>query len=86
MIQIQFLLESLFVTLLGVAIGLGLGGLISWNIFKAITKEVDGLTFAVPWTSILVITVLTSVFALLSGYWPARQASKISPAEALRYE
>jgi len=86
MIQLQFLLESLFVTLLGVFLGISLGALTSWNIFNAITKEVDGLTFAVPWTSIIVITLMTSLFALLSGYWPARQASKIQPAEALRYE
>ena len=86
MIQLQFLLESLFVTLLGVVIGLGLGTLTSWNIFKAITREVEGLTFAVPWTAIVTITLLTSLFALISGYWPARQASKIRPAEALRYE
>jgi len=86
MIQLQFLLESLFVTLLGVVIGLGLGTLTSWNIFKAITTEVDGLTFTIPWASIIFITFLTSLFALVSGYWPARQASKIRPAEALRYE
>ena len=32
------------------------------------------------------ITGTTSFFALLSAYIPARQASKIYPAETLRYE
>ena len=86
MIQIQFLAEALFITLLGVLIGLGLGTLISWNIFQSITEEVRGLEFTIPWVTVLMITGITSFFALLSAYIPARQASKIYPAETLRYE
>ena len=86
MIQIQFLAEALFITLLGVFIGLGLGTLISWNIFQSITEEVRGLEFTIPWVTVLMITGITSFFALLSAYIPARQASKIYPAETLRYE
>jgi len=86
MIQIQFLAEALFVTLLGVIIGLGLGVLISWNIFQEISEEVKGLEFTIPWITVLLITGTTSFFALLSAYIPARQASKIYPAETLRYE
>ena len=86
MIQIQFLAEALFITLMGVILGLALGTLTSWNIFNAISEEVSGLEFAIPWMTVLLMLGITSFFALLSAYLPARQAGKIYPAEALRYE
>ena len=86
MIQIQFLAEALFITLMGVILGLALGTLTSWNIFNAISEEVSGLEFSIPWVTVLLMLGVTSFFALLSAYLPAKQASKIYPAEALRYE
>lgn len=86
MIQIQFLLESVFVTVLGTALGLGLGALISWNIVNSIQDSIDGLSYSVPWATVTVIVVIAVVAALLTTFIPARQASKIYPSEALRYE
>ncbi|MDA1257588.1 MAG: FtsX-like permease family protein [Chloroflexi bacterium] len=86
MIQIQFLLESMFVTILGTALGLGLGALISWNIINDIGDSVDGITFAIPWLTVSVIVVIALVASLLTTYVPARQAAQIYPSEALRYE
>ncbi len=40
----------------------------------------------IPWTIVLVILFVTVVAALLMTWVPARQASKLAPAEALRYE
>ena len=86
MIQIQFLSEALFITLMGVILGLALGTLTSWNIFNAISEEVSGLEYSIPWVTVLLMLGITSFFALLSAFLPAKQASKIYPAEALRYE
>jgi putative ABC transport system permease protein len=86
MIQLQFLAEALFITLMGVLLGLGLGTLTSWNIFNAISREVSGLEYSIPWGTVLLMLGITSFFALLSAYLPAKQAGKIYPAEALRYE
>ena len=86
MIQIQFLAEALFITLMGVVLGLALGTLTSWNIFNAISEEVSGLEYSIPWGTVLLMLGITSFFALLSAYLPAKQAGKIYPAEALRYE
>ena len=86
MIQIQFLAEALFITLMGVILGLALGTLTSWNIFNAISEEVSGLEYSIPWGTVLLMLGITSFFALLSAYLPAKQAGKIYPAEALRYE
>ncbi|MEE8363341.1 MAG: FtsX-like permease family protein [Dehalococcoidia bacterium] len=86
MIQIQFLLESAFITLLGVGLGMGLGALISWNIVNEIADEVEGLEFTIPWMTVTVIVVITVAASLLMAYLPARQAARIYPSDALRYE
>ncbi len=85
MIQIQFLMESGVVAILGSAIGIGLGALIGWNIFLSISAEADGLTYSIPWLNVTVIVLVAVVFSLVTTFIPARQASKIKPSEALRY-
>jgi putative ABC transport system permease protein len=88
MIQLSFLLESSFVALLGIAIGLVLGAVLSYNIIKDIREqlEIETLRFSIPWLQITVIVVLAYLFSLVTTFLPARQASRIHPAEALRYE
>lgn len=86
MVQLSFLLESSFVVLLGVAIGVGLGTAISYLIVREIREDVETIRFAVPWLQIAIIVAVAYVFSLLTTFLPARQASRIYPAEALRYE
>ncbi len=88
MIQLSFMIESSFVALLGVVIGTVLGLVLSYNAVADIRDEqgIDTITFAIPWAQMAVILGLTYLFSLLATYIPARQASKVYPAEALRYE
>ena len=86
MVQLSFLTESSFVVIMGVAIGVGLGTIISYNIVKDIQEEVETVRFAIPWIQIGIIVAIAYVFSLATTYMPARQASRIYPAEALRYE
>ena len=88
MIALSFLLESSFVSVLGSIIGLGLGLLLSYNAVNSIRAEagIEGITFSVPWLQLGLILALTYGFSLLTTFIPARQASRIYPAEALRYE
>jgi ABC-type antimicrobial peptide transport system permease subunit len=42
--------------------------------------------FVIPWPVILIILGSTFAAALLMTWIPSRQAARIAPAEALRYE
>ena len=88
MIQLSFLLESSFVALLGIAIGVVLGAIISYNIVNDVRERenIETLRFSIPWLQIGVIVAIAYVFSLATTFIPARQASRIYPAEALRYE
>ena len=87
LVSTAFLIETAFVVAIGVVTGLGLGLAISRNLFKspefAGTAKVD---FVTPWPIIVAILVVTVAAALAMAFVPARQASRIAPAEALRYE
>ena len=86
MIRIQFMMESIFITVIGTGLGLALGALISWSFLDDISGSNQGLAFNIPWMSILVVVGITVAAALITTYVPARQASQVYPAEALRYE
>ena len=86
MVQLSFLIESSFVVLLGVAIGVGLGTAISYLIVREIREDIETIRFAIPWVQIVAIVAVAYLFSLATTFLPARQASDIYPAEALRYE
>ncbi|MFH1560237.1 MAG: FtsX-like permease family protein [Chloroflexota bacterium] len=88
MIQLSFLLESSFISLLGIAIGTTLGITLGYQAYTDIRDEesMGTIRFVVPWVQVGVILGLTYLFSLLATFFPARQAARIYPAEALRYE
>jgi len=85
-ILFQFIFESIFLTLLGGLAGIALGFLLS----KIATYAVAGFGFAVQfkvtWQAIAIGIIFSSVTGIVFGFYPARNASKLNPAEALRKE
>jgi putative ABC transport system permease protein len=88
MIQTVFLLESSFVALTSIVVGTALGLLLGWNIVHDSRKTPSwaNLEMVVPWGDLVLIFVAVYAVALLATLAPAIRASRIAPAEALRYE
>ncbi|HAL49636.1 MAG: FtsX-like permease family protein [SAR202 cluster bacterium] len=86
MVLTSFLMESSFIALLGIFLGVALGTLLSYNLVSFLGEQVPGLKFDLPWVQLGVIVLIAYVFSLLTTYLPAQQASRIYPAQALRYE
>jgi putative ABC transport system permease protein len=86
MVSWIFLIESSFVALLGIGLGVGLALIPASQMITDMVAEIPGLTFQVPWTEILFVSGLAYAMTLLTTWLPAVQASQVTPAEALRYE
>jgi putative ABC transport system permease protein len=88
MVEAALLLESSFVALTAIVVGSGLGLLLAENIIRDSQSQPswDNLTLVVPWASLAVIFVAVYAVALLATLAPALRASRIRPAEALRYQ
>lgn len=80
-ILLQFLTESIVMSvcggilgiIIGVAISLGLGKLTSW-------------TIVISWDSIVLSVLFATMVGVIFGIYPATRASKLHPIDALRYE
>jgi putative ABC transport system permease protein len=83
MVSLSFLIETGFVVGMGVLSGTALGLVLARNMFTADDTS-DG--FMIPWPVILTVVVATIAIALVMTWLPSRQAARIAPAEALRYE
>ncbi len=86
MVGFSFLLESSFISMTGLLIGALTGVVLGVNILRAFFPQLEAVTGAVPWGTIGFIVLLAYLFSLLTTIIPAWQASRIYPAEALRYE
>jgi putative ABC transport system permease protein len=84
-VQRAFLTESLFVSLEGVLIGAALSIVTAYLLFKNYEMfQTAAGGFSVPWLMIGIMMALATAASLLATFWPARQASKIRPAVAVR--
>jgi putative ABC transport system permease protein len=86
LVSLGFLIETGFVVGIGTITGTLLGVVLARSLLTgdSFGSPVDG--FRVPWMLILVILVATVAAALSMTWLPSRQAGRIAPAEALRYE
>ncbi len=77
----QFLVEALTLSLLGGLLGVALGLGVS-----ALIAQVAGWSFAFTPTTLIAAVMSSLLVGVVFGVWPARQAARLDPIAALRYE
>lgn len=82
----QFLLEAIFVTLLGGIVGIILGFLLTLLLAYIFTTLGFAIKFPVTSQSLVIAVGFSMAVGILFGYYPARKASQLTPMEALRKE
>jgi len=85
LVQRSFLLESSFIAILGLVIGTIVGVWQSYRFF-VVDKTFGTVAFHVPVIEIALILGGAYLATLFTTFLPARTASRVAPAEALRYE
>jgi putative ABC transport system permease protein len=88
MVQLSFLLESSFIALTSIVVGSGLGLAVAFNVINDSrrTPSWENMSFVVPWGTLGVIFLAVYLVAVLTTFIPALRASRIYPAQALRYQ
>jgi putative ABC transport system permease protein len=84
-IMLQFLVESMVLSLLGGIIGAALGWGIA-NLMGQVQISNSTITPVVGMDSVLLATLFSIAVGLFFGIYPATRAARLQPVEALRYE
>lgn len=100
-IQIIFILQGLIIGAIGVVLGL-IGGislaanidvivpfieqLLGFEFFPADVYYISKVPSLIIWSDVYAVASVAFILTLLATLYPARRASKVQPAEALRYE
>ncbi|TSA35685.1 MAG: FtsX-like permease family protein [Verrucomicrobiaceae bacterium] len=80
-IQMQFLAEAIVLTAAGGVIGVVLGLGLTWTIAVA-----TGWKTSIPPLAVLVAFSFSVIIGVVFGYYPAKNAGRLDPIDALRYE
>jgi putative ABC transport system permease protein len=79
-----FSTEMLFVTVMGILVGLSTGYVSGYGIWSTSMADFD-VEFAIPWDNIGLVVAITLAAAVLCTFVPAYKASRTNPAEAVRW-
>lgn len=85
-ILIQFLTESILLSLMGGILGIGLGWLLSFIVGQIAAASNTPLYPLIGINAILLATLFSTAVGLFFGLYPANRAASLQPVEALRYE
>ena len=80
-ILLQFLVEALVLSALGGLIGIAVG-----LVASAVIGAIAGWGFTFNPLTLVVATTFSLVVGVVFGVWPARQAARLNPISALRFE
>ena len=79
-IQLQFILEAIFLSIFGGILGLGLGMLIAY-----IASIIIGFELVIALSTVLLAIGFSALVGVVFGFMPARKASRLNPIDALRH-
>ncbi|MDP2665232.1 MAG: FtsX-like permease family protein [bacterium] len=84
----QFLIESVLLTFAGGVVGIALGAVVVGAVYFGINafNPTLGWAFAFPISSVLLGLLVSGIAGIAFGIYPARQAGRKNPIDALRYE
>lgn len=84
----QFLIESILLTFVGGIIGVAIGASVVGLVYLIISTFFTSLgwVFAFPISAVILGLVVSGIAGIAFGIYPARQAARKNPIDALRYE
>jgi putative ABC transport system permease protein len=85
-ILVQFLTESVLLSMIGGILGIILGWVISLVVGQIAMNAGTPLDTSVTMNSIMLATLFSAAVGIFFGYYPANRAASLAPVEALRYE
>ena len=74
--------ESVIIAMIGAILGTVLGVALA----VLVSRPLDGLKFAFPVGSIIIVLILGALAGVFAAIWPARRASKLDVLASLAYE
>jgi putative ABC transport system permease protein len=80
-IQVQFLMESIILSLMGGFIGIILGLIIAY-----VGSNLMDVAFKISWGAVALGVGFSAAVGIIFGWMPARRASELNPIDALRSE
>ena len=78
-IQVQFLIESFLLSLIGGFLGILLGLALSWGLSRVLDT-----VFVLNWGAVALGVGFSAAVGIIFGWAPARKASRLNPIDALR--
>ncbi|MFA7395213.1 MAG: ABC transporter permease [Candidatus Paceibacterota bacterium] len=85
-ILLQILIESVALTTLGGAVGIGITVIISYFTNQLLANSSFPISLLISWKVVLLAFLVSFAIGVIFGLYPARNASRLQPVDALRSE